>query len=589
MRKTIFILFMTIVSWMSVEAVNLIDVNFTRDSTFWINKFPGMAWNTAKTDYFVSGIDNLLVDGYVFKGAFGKFNPGNGVYAQPIDNEDHCKQYIWASRIANTATSYIAFPEVSSAGLLTIHCKSGNANESAVFYVEKLVDGKWERFRTMVAPPHGNVDYDVVLRQNINHSTPVTLRIFGASKNLHVYTMSLQAYDPQLAKDKPLRFVVLPDTQNYIKDWPYIFQSQTAWIANNADSISFVMHVGDITNANNTTQWPVAVSAMSLMDGNVPYTFVPGNHDTGTNGSSDTRNTALLNQYMPYSKYSLTPNFGGAFETGKMENTWHKFSTINGYHFLILSLEFAPRNAVLEWAGDIIEAHPAYNVIINTHAYMYSDEKRISAVNGHKWTPSSYGLYAASEGDANDGEQIWEKLGKLYPNIFMVVCGHVLNDGTGTLVSEGDHGNKVYQMLANYQTGVIGTENGGNGFLRIIDIDPENSKMYVRTYSPYLNIFKIENDQEFSFDNLNLIQNTDINSVVPVKKKKLEYSVTGNVLNIYSSLGNDVSVNVLDTVGKVVFSQKNPGNKIILPEQKACYIVQVNTGEEVYIKKIIVK
>ena len=45
----------------------------------------------------------------------------------------------------------------------------------------------------------------------------------------------------------------------------------------------------------------------------------------------------------------------------------------------------------------------------------------------------------------------------------MVFSGHVLNDGQGRRVSEGDYGNKVYQMLSNYQM----QTNGGNGFLRL--------------------------------------------------------------------------------------------------------------------------
>ncbi|MDO9633992.1 MAG: metallophosphoesterase [Paludibacter sp.] len=588
MKQYGIILMMMTVSLFSVKSADLIDVNFTRDSTFWINKFPGLAWNTAKTDFLVGGLDNHNIEGYIFKGAFGKFNPGPGVYAQPIDSEDFCKEYIWAFRVSNTGNNYITLPEVSSAGRLTIHCKSGNSSESAVFYIEQFTDGKWERIRTMVAPAHGNKDYDVVLRQNINLNRPATLRIYGASKNVHVYTIKLEAYDPQLAKDKPLRLIILPDTQHYVRDNPHIFQSQTAWIANNADSISFVIHVGDITNANNTTQWPVAVSALSLMDGNVPYTFTPGNHDMGGN-NAQSRNTTLMNQYLPYSKYSLLPNFGGAYQVGQMDNTWHKFSTHDGYHFIILSLEFAPRNAVLAWAGEMIKAFPSHNIIINTHAYMYSDEKRHSDLYEHKWTPSTYGLYAESDGDANDGEQMWDKLVKLYPNILMVVSGHVLNDGTGTLVSDGDHGNKVYQMLANYQGGVIGSENGGNGFLRIIDIDTENAKMYVRTYSPLLDEYKTEEDQEFTFENLNLIQNTEISSWQAAPVNKFEYSVSGNVFKIHSSLGDNVSVNVLDTVGRVVYSQRNPGNRIVLPNQKACYVVHVNTGKGVYTKKVIVK
>ncbi|MEA4937170.1 MAG: metallophosphoesterase [Paludibacter sp.] len=571
-----------------VSAATWINIDFTRDSTFWRNKFPAMTWNTDKTDFFVGGINDLTIDGFTFKGAYGKFNPGSGNYNQPIDREDYCNQYIYSFRVANTGNSYISFPEVPNAGQLTIHCKSGNVSESAVFYIEKYVDGKWVRIRTLVAPAHANQDYDVVLRQNININAPVKLRIYGASKNLHVYTITLKEYDSQLVKEKGIRLIVLPDTQNYIKDWPYIFQSQTAWIVNNADSISYVIHVGDITNANNANQWPTAVSAMSLMDNNVSYTFCPGNHDIGTNGSSDTRNTTLLNQYMPYSKYSQMSGFGGVYEAGKMDNSWHTFSTPDGYNFLIVSLEFGPRNGVLEWAGEVIKAHPLHNVIINTHAYLYSDDKRISAIYEHKWTPSSYGLYAASSQDANDGEEMWTKLVKLYPNIFMVVCGHVLNDGTGLLVSDGDHGNKVYQMLANYQTGVVGTENGGNGFLRIIDIDPLKEMISVKSYSPFLYEYKTEDDQQFSFNGVNLIK-SDPSQVNAPTGSKLNINVSKNILQICTSSDEILSVKVVDTVGKTVYSEKKKETRIVLPEQKGCYIVQVSDGKEYIVRKVIIR
>lgn len=501
------LLLILILPTLPLAAQDLINIDFTRDSIFFGNKFPSMTWSPDRLDFFVDAIDNHSIDGFTFNGAYGRFNAGTGIYAQPIDCEDRYKQYIYAFRLGNTGNSYISFPELPNAGQLIIHCKSGNASESATFHVEKYINGKWERIRTMVATAHGNQNYDVVLRQNININSPVKLRIYGASKNLHVYSISLKQYDPQLVKNKGIRLVVLPDTQNYVKNWPYIFQSQTAWATNNTDSISFVIHVGDITNANNKNKWAIAVNAMSIMDNNVPYTFCPGNHDIGTNGSSDTRNTEMLNKYMPYSKYSKMAGFGGVYETGKMDNSWHTFSTPAGYNFLILSLEFGPRNGVLEWAGEVIKAHPSHNVIINTHAYLYSDDKRISAIYGHRWTPSNYGLYEASGQDANDGEEIWTKLVKLYPNIFMVVCGHVLNDGTGFLVSEGDNGNKVYQILSNYQTGVIGTENGGNGFLRIIDIDPSRAVISVRSYSPFLDTFKTEEDQQFSIKGAMLIKN----------------------------------------------------------------------------------
>ncbi|HUN02501.1 MAG TPA: hypothetical protein PLS00_06560, partial [Niabella sp.] len=92
---------------------------------------------------------------------------------------------------------------------------------------------------------------------------------------------------------------------------------------------------------------------------------------------------------------------------------------------------------------------------------------------------------------------MWEKLESRYSNIVFVFSGHVLNDGTGLLVSKGIHGNKVYQMLSNYQSGVQGSEMGGSGYFRILDIDPKSKSVKVQTYSPYLDTYKNEPDQDF--------------------------------------------------------------------------------------------
>lgn len=296
--------------------------------------------------------------------------------------------------------------------------------------------------------------------------------------------------------------VLMPDTQSYVASFPEILNAQTQWIVKNRENIAFVLQQGDMTDNNSEFQWEVAAKAYSVMDGKVPYTFVPGNHDTGTNGSADVRNTDLFNRYFPYSKYSKFASFGGAFETGKMDNTWHTF-TAGGYNWLIISLEFGARDTVLNWAANVIEKHPDHKVILNMHAYLYSDNTRMSPDRNHKWLPQHYGLgKVAEKGAVNNGEQIWDKLVRKYPNIMFVFSGHVLNEGTGRLVSEGKHGNKVYQMLANYQGGVEGSENGGNGFLRVITIDPANSEISVKTYSPYLDQYKTEPNQQFEFKNV---------------------------------------------------------------------------------------
>lgn len=80
----------------------------------------------------------------------------------------------------------------------------------------------------------------------------------------------------------------------------------------------------------------------------------------------------------------------------------------------------------------------------------------------------------------------------------------MLNDGTGCLVSTGIHGNRVCQLLANYQNGVIGSENGGNGYLRILDVDACGGRVSVRSYSPYLDTFLTEPDQQFVVEGLDI-------------------------------------------------------------------------------------
>lgn len=305
--------------------------------------------------------------------------------------------------------------------------------------------------------------------------------------------------------EEEVRIVLLPDTQIYSESFPEIFHAQTKWIASQAGRISFVLHQGDITNNNSDEQWEVAAAAMrNLEEKEVPYAVCMGNHDIGTHGFADVRNTDLFNKWFPYSKHSTDPHFGGAFEYGKMDNVWYTFQA-GGIAWLVLSLEFGPRNKVLDWAAKVIEKHDKHKVIINTHAFMYADDTRMSADRDHQWLPQSYGLGKA-EGDeaVNNGEQMWDKLVSRHANILFVFSGHVLFDGVGTLVSEGVHGNLVYQMLANYQSGVEGSENGGNGFLRILTINPRHRTVSVQTYSPYLDVYKSETHQEFTFKNVAL-------------------------------------------------------------------------------------
>jgi hypothetical protein len=156
--------------------------------------------------------------------------------------------------------------------------------------------------------------------------------------------------------------------------YPEVFLRQTEWIAANREkhNIRFVAHEGDlVNNPTITEQWERAQKAMKvLVDASVPFSVVLGNHDSGTQheGRTNSRVT-LLNNYFQESDYRNSEAHA-LFEPGKMENSWHEFSSPAG-KYLVLALEFGPRDEVLAWANDVLTQKSDHKVFIITHAFLY--------------------------------------------------------------------------------------------------------------------------------------------------------------------------------------------------------------------------
>ena len=312
----------------------------------------------------------------------------------------------------------------------------------------------------------------------------VSYFLFACSRNMHT-----------------ARIVLLPDTQTYAEKFPEVLDSQINYILKEQKNINLVLQQGDLTQNNSDKEWQIIKNAFSKLDNKVPYVLAAGNHDMGSVAGkfADVRNSTLYNQYFTIAHMSQLPAFGGVFE-GKMDNAYYLAET-RKVKWLIITLEFGPRNAVLDWANNIISQYQDRTVIINTHSYMYSDSTRQGP--GDNWRPQAYGV-GKDKGDSsvNDGEQIWEKLVKFHPNVRFVFSWHVLNTGVGTLVSINNEGYPVYQMLANYQEGVKGSVKGGNGWLRILDMDFKKKTLSVRTYSPYINQYLNEAGHQFLIRNV---------------------------------------------------------------------------------------
>jgi hypothetical protein len=314
---------------------------------------------------------------------------------------------------------------------------------------------------------------------------------------------------PNHLDNRPFTIVLLPDTQKY-KDFTgvsrsHIFDSQTQWIANHLidENIVLMVHLGDIVDISVNSLWDESLFILSHLNGLLPVVLTAGNHDINElldpTTSSYATSYRLFNKYFPEDRFNKFPWFGGIFEKGKIENAYYFFS-FAGVEYVILALEYAPRDKVLDWANEIVETFSKKKAIVVTHAYMAKGSERLKP--GVKLSPEISSVpydskeyeTAGKDGWANGGDVIWDRLVKKHKNIEFVFSAH--SKGPGKLISKGIHGNPVFQVGANYQW----EENGGNGYLRLMKFYPKEKKVIVKTYSPLLDRFRTDWENQFLID-----------------------------------------------------------------------------------------
>jgi len=285
--------------------------------------------------------------------------------------------------------------------------------------------------------------------------------------------------------------IALPDTQFYSKSYPQIFLSQTQWIADHLkdQNIKLVIGLGDIVDGGGSaTQWQTADNAYSLIKGKVPTVITIGNHDYDQNNPSGrTASTKNFNAHFGPQYYDNAAWYRGSYPAGSNEN-FFSIVNINGTDYLILVLEFDARDSALNWAAGVLASHPNTEAIIATHSFTYYDNTRMSQCDVNS---------AATFGVAkdNNGEDMWLKLVSKYPNVRMVLSGHVVQgDGTGRRADLGVNGNLVNQILSDYQAFPL----GGGGYLRVMKISPSLNRVSVSTYSPYLDAYKTDPNNQFT-------------------------------------------------------------------------------------------
>lgn len=318
-----------------------------------------------------------------------------------------------------------------------------------------------------------------------------------------------QPVEAKLSDENSFSIVVLPDIQSYVKfdvNQP-IVDLMTAWCSNNMESLNIltVLCTGDIVeqneirvpdgvNGNQTSeeQWSSASKSFERLDGKIPYVLATGNHDYGYKSSENRMSN--FHKYFPSERNSkwkgvlvnAAPNFYGV---PTLENAAYEFNTESWGKLLILSLEFAPRDAALEWAKSVIDSYKDHKVIILTHSYL--------DVKGELIEKESYKVE-----DANYGVAICEKVVKPSKNVCLVVCGHSAtgsgdyHENVSFSYSVNNFGDKVPQMMFNAQTAGGGWfGNGGDGWLRYLEFMPDGKSVKVKTFSPLFAISPVTCDK----------------------------------------------------------------------------------------------
>lgn len=285
---------------------------------------------------------------------------------------------------------------------------------------------------------------------------------------------------------------VFPDTQETMVNRQGMFFSQARWIAKAKDSLNIpiALHVGDLVNFDTVTHFQFASTVMGVLDSaGVPYAITLGNHDTEAvlwnsgsaapgNTNQNLRKTTKFNTYFPAARFK---KLSGVYEPGKSDNGYHFFEA-GGKKWMVINLEFCARPGAARWADSVIGANPARNAIVLTHYHLTPDGQIANSNAG-------YGDMKVSD--------IFNNHLKKHKNLLMVLSGHVCYNSSRT--DAGTQGNSIYSILQNYQC-----QDGGGGYLRLLEIDTKAGTITGRMYSPHYNKF-MEDNATVSFSNVKFV------------------------------------------------------------------------------------
>ncbi len=283
--------------------------------------------------------------------------------------------------------------------------------------------------------------------------------------------------------------VVVPDIQYYTNNLDRIkyLESIVGFCNNNQEKISFLLQTGDITNNNNPEQWRNGHKLFfSKLPSSFPVVFCLGNHDYGLNGGSAKRES-----FFPL---ELTPVRDEVMPLSQWDN-YLRYVESDGKKMAILSLEFAPRNEVLEWADKIIKENSEIPIIILTHAFLNNDGQIFDMTDPQCNNQYSQKYYVMGGDYLNDSKEIFDKIIYNNSNVRMVICGHCISGNYIECINKKNAtGSDVYFIMVNYQH----YTEGGAGMIALLKY--KNGCFHLQSYDTYNKVYgKVNISFDFKF------------------------------------------------------------------------------------------
>jgi hypothetical protein len=305
-----------------------------------------------------------------------------------------------------------------------------------------------------------------------------------------------------VVKQADFSIAVLPDTQFYVAQAQLggtfdMFKAQIEWITKNQvkENIAYVAHMGDITEhgdnpVTEASEWYMAKTALYGLEYpvSIPYGLTIGNHDQFPVGYAVKGTTNNYNKYFGVKHFEGRPYYGGHYGDNN-DSHFDKF-TAGGVDFMVIFLEFDSNNEdqanLYAWANKVLKDNASRKAIVVSHSIINTNP-----VKGSNTPQAPFNA---------QGKAIYESL-KGNPNLFMMLCGHVGNNGEGYR-TDVFNGNTVKTFLNDYQ----GRPNGGNGLMRLYKFSVKNNQISVRTFSPYAKVNEIDADSQFTVPLFELVK-----------------------------------------------------------------------------------